>query len=124
MTVQHGGLTVERWARFSIDQQLLMIANEMHRAGKLYEPADREFLAGSLERVLRLVDLTVSARPRRALLRELLRWRDLVAALYLTCCPSNKRLIEAGSPREEHRAALRALLLLSPVAAAQIPLIT
>ena len=39
---QHASLTPERWARFSLDQQVLMIANEMHRASALQAAADRE----------------------------------------------------------------------------------
>src|SRR3989449_11634574 len=39
---QHAGLSPERWAAFSLDQQVLMIANEMNRAAKLMAPADRE----------------------------------------------------------------------------------
>ena len=35
---QHANLSAERWARFSLDQQVLMIANEMHRiARRIYE---------------------------------------------------------------------------------------
>lgn len=32
---QHAGLTEEQWARHGRDRQILMIANEMNRAGKL-----------------------------------------------------------------------------------------
>jgi hypothetical protein len=110
-TAQHGSLTTERWATYSLDRQILMIGNEMHRCAKLFAPLDRDRLRNGQERVLRLADLTVSCRPRRALLRELLRWRDLVAALYVA---------ERPSPAD-HRAAFRALLLLTPTAAAQIP---
>jgi hypothetical protein len=80
---QHGSLTLDRWLRFSHDQRILMIANELHRAGKLTEPGDRERRAHAYERVLALTDLTIQAPSRRAVRRELLRWRDLVAALYL-----------------------------------------
>ncbi len=110
---QHAGLTAERWSAFTLDQQVLMIANEMHRASKLFAAADRERLRGSYERVLRLVDLTVEVRERPGLRRELLRWRDLAAALY----------IDPDPDPAAHAAALRALLLLSPVAARQIPFI-
>ena len=50
---------------------------------------------------------------RRSLRRELLRWRDLIAELY----------VRSDSDLEAHRTALRALLLLSPVAARQIPFV-
>ena len=110
---QHTGLSPERWSAFGVDQQVLMIANEMHRASKLFGPGDGERLLGSYERVLRLADLTIEVRSRPGLRRELLRWRDLVAELY----------IAPGPDPAAHAAALRALLLLSPAAARQIPLL-
>ena len=111
MPVQHGTLTPARWSEFTPDQRILMIANEMHRCAKLFAPQDRARLRGGYERVLRLTDLTVACRPRRALLRELLRWRDVVAALYVD---------EAPAPAA-HRAAFEVLLRFTPVAALQIP---
>lgn len=110
-TAQHGGLTIERWAGFARDRQVLMIANEMHRAGKLLGPEDRQRLRGSLERVMVLTDLTIAVQPRPTFRRELLRWRDLVAALYVAAAPAQR----------EHRAAFAALLLLTPESAKQIP---
>src|SRR3990172_5993151 len=107
MGAQHASLTRERWSAFSLDQQVLMIGNEMHRCAKLFAPEDRARLRSGYERVLRLADLTVSCRPRRAVVRELLRWRDLVAALYVSDHPSP----------QGHAAALRALLSLTPAAA-------
>jgi hypothetical protein len=104
---QHASLTLERWSAFTRDQQVLMIANEMNRAGKLFGPADRDRLRNAYERVLRLADLTTEAQPSRSLRRELRRWRELAAAVYL-------------EPDEErHRAPLRALLLLTPASAKQ-----
>jgi hypothetical protein len=108
---QHAGLTPESWARFDLDRQILMIANEMSRASRLFQPADRPSLLRSYERVLRLLDLTVETRTRRGLRHELLRWRDLVAALYVSPEPSPSA----------HAAAFRCLLQLTPAAAKQIP---
>lgn len=106
---QHAGLSAERWASFPRDQQLLMIANEMNRAGKLLGPEDASRRAHAYERVLRLTDLTVAAQPSRSLRRELLRWRELVGQLYLSPDPVL------------HRQLFRALLLLTPAGARQIP---
>ncbi len=108
---QHASLTPERWARFSIDQQVLMIANEMQRASSLLAPDDRPSRQRTYERVLRLVDLTVEVQARRTFRRELLRWRDLVAALY----------VAPDADLEAHRAALRSLLGFRPAAWRQIP---
>jgi hypothetical protein len=110
---QHASLSPERWGRFPRGHQLLMIANEMNRATALMDADDGRSRSLAYERVLRLVDLTIAVNPQRTLRRELLRWRDLVAALYLETVP-NVRV---------HRAVLRCLLQLSPVTAAQIPYI-
>jgi hypothetical protein len=108
---QHASLSPERWASFDRDRQILMIANEMNRASGLLAPETIQSLKRCYERVLRLVDLTVAVQPHRGLRRELLRWRDLVAALYLASEPEPA----------EHAAAFRGLLLLTPAAARQIP---
>jgi hypothetical protein len=108
---QHALLTRERWSSFGLDQQILMIGNEMNRARKLMAADDRSRLQGCYERVLRLTDLTVAAQSRPNLRRELLRWRDLIALLYLA---------EAAAP-EQHDAAFLCLLQLTPVASEQIP---
>lgn len=107
---QHASLSPERWARFGLDQQILMIGNEMSRASSLLGDEDLGPLRRTYERVLRLVDLTVETWPRRGLRRELLRWRDLVAALY----------IAPGADADAHRAAFRGLLHLAPAAHQQI----
>ena len=108
---QHASLTLERWSAFSRDQQVLMIANEMNRAGRLFGPADRARLANAYERVLRLADLTAEAQPSRSLRRELLRWRELAGGVYLEPDPV------------AHRELFRALLLLTPASARQVPLL-
>ena len=107
---QHAGLSLERWRSFTLDQQLLMIANEMNRASKLMESADAARLKSAYERALRLADLTIEAQPRRALRRELLRWRDLVAGLY----------IAPASDAAAHGAAMRCLLQFSPTTYSQL----
>lgn len=108
---QHASLTPERWAAFNLDQQILMIGNEMNRGMRLMRPDDRERLATCYERILRLTDLTVEVNPRPALRRELLRWRDLIAELY----------IRPASDPADHAAAFRTLLYFTPTAAQQIP---
>jgi hypothetical protein len=110
---QHASLTAERWSAFDLDQQILMIGNEMNRALRFLTPEGRPNLLLCYERVLRLVDLTVEVQPRPPLQRELLRWRDLIAELYIGPDPD-----PAG-----HRQAFRSLLLFTPMAAQQIPLV-
>ena len=112
--MQHESLTAERWSAFTPEQQILMVANEMNRGSKLMSQEHRERLARAYERVLRLVDLTIQSQPRRGLRRELLRWRDLIAELYVSP--------EADPTR--HRMAFRALLHLTPASARQIPFVS
>lgn len=109
MTHQHEGLTLDRWIQFSAAQQVLMIANELHRARKLAEPGDESRRRNSYERVLYLTDLTIRAQSGRSLRRELLRFRDLAAELYLDPAPAASK----------QAALLKALLLLTPESALQ-----
>lgn len=108
---QHASLTPERWAGFGRDQQILMIAAEMNRASRLFGPDDRSRLANAYERVLRLADLTVEGQPSRSLRRELLRWRELAGGVCLE------------PDIQAHRQLFRALLLLTPASAKQVPLL-
>ena len=108
---QHASLTPEHWATFSRDQQIIMIGNEMNRGIRCLRLRDLSGLLLVYERVLRLVDLTVEVQTGYGLRRELLRWRDLIAELFIT-----PELQPA-----QHRAAFRALLLMTPEAAKQIP---
>ncbi len=92
---QHADLTADRWARFPFAQQVLMIGNEMNRGLFQLERSAWDSARGSYERVLNLVDLTVALPLARSRRRELLRWRDLVAALYLDSTPAVDAHVEA-----------------------------
>lgn len=82
----------------------------MNRARKRLQAGDADGLTAAYERILNLTDLTVDVQPAPALRRELLLWRDLIAALYV----SPHRL------QADHDAAFRALLTLIPAGYAQI----
>ena len=110
---QHAGLTPERWAQFEYPRQILMISNELHRAGKLDSPAASDRRRAALERVLALTDLTIAVQERPARRRELLRWRDLVASAYL----------DEATGATRHRELMRSLLRMSPESSTQVPLI-
>ncbi len=110
MATQHADMTEERWSRFPFDQQVLMIANELHRASRRCSAGDREGLRLGYERVFALLDVTVAVADRRSVRRELLRFREMLAERYL-----------APPDLAAHLALLRAFLQLSPGAHAQIP---
>jgi hypothetical protein len=108
---QHAELTQERWSNFTIDQQILMIANEMNRASALVSSGDLDRVKNCYERVLQLTDLTVRGGIRSSLRGELLRWRNLIVELYL----------EDRAQPDDHRRAFRCLLRFTPEASGQIP---
>ena len=110
---QHGTLDAERWSRFDLDQQVLMIGNEMNRVATAIELDRGEARRRGYERVLRLTDLTAGGRVPSTFRKELLRWRDLAAELY----------VRQSADAAGHRAAFRALLRLTPAAAKQIALL-
>lgn len=91
MSAYHKSLAPERWRALGLPAQI--------RATLAYA------------RALELLDLTAATSTRRGLLREILRWRDLVAEEYL----------EEHKTPETAQVLLRALLLLSAPSARQIP---
>ena len=61
---QHSALSSERWAEFSLDQQIMMIGNEMNRASGLMKADDTGRRRNAYARVLQLTDLTIGTPPR------------------------------------------------------------
>lgn len=80
---QHPGLTVEKWRAFPLFKRLLMIGNEINRAGHWIERNDVDEVNQSYERALELVDLTLATIDRPGLFKELLRYRELLGLQYL-----------------------------------------
>jgi len=106
----HADLTSERWSRFTLDQQILMIGNEMNRAMKLMSAEDLERRQACYERALQLADLTLGLEHGASLNRELRLWRGVIADLYA------RRASEPAT----HRTAFKLLLQLTPAASAQV----
>ena len=90
-----------------------MIANEMLRTSRRMGREDADARRLGYERVLNLTDLTIATTDHRSFRRELWRWRDVAAALYLEATPRPER----------HAQALRTLLLLEVHAAQQVTLL-
>ncbi len=83
--VWHKNLDAEKWQKFSLEKQILMVANELNRAINLtHRPNSRQEVVFCLERALELVDLTINNQSSSSLRRELFRWRDLLAEEYLS----------------------------------------
>jgi len=103
-------LTLERWSRFGFDQQVMLIANEMHRGLHSMSPDQRPSLQLVYERVLHMLGLTAQGKIGRNERREIQRWKEVVGQLYLG---------EHPDPAQ-HREALKVLLQLRPALAPQV----
>ncbi|HEX7319354.1 MAG TPA: hypothetical protein VF399_03225 [bacterium] len=78
----HPGLA-QRWHRFTQDQRLLMIANELNRAKNLLQDSNDPVEAvNAIQRAFELVDLTVEG-VSGTLRFELLRFREALAQVYV-----------------------------------------
>ena len=77
----HEGITLDRWKAFPFPDQIIMVSNDVHRAKACLERRDFRSARLACGRALDLFDLTVQAlgptSPGR--LRELLRWREVLA---------------------------------------------
>ena len=78
----HKTLTIEKWAGFAFSKQIIMIANELNRAGNWLEKNDSAEAQACYERALELLYLTVSVLKDKRKLRELVRFQEMLAYLY------------------------------------------
>ncbi len=80
----HRELTIEKWREFGTSKQILMIANELNRAANFAQRNDEAETTNALERAFELLDLTVSIGIRKNMLRELLRFREILSLQYIS----------------------------------------
>jgi hypothetical protein len=80
---RHRTLSADKWRAFPKGSQILMVANELGRAGHWMEKGDFENVRLCYERAFELVDLTVEDPKWRMKTRELLRFREALAESYL-----------------------------------------
>ena len=79
----HKSLTAEKWGKFPFYQQILMIANELNRAAKsitLQDPVETRLC---YERAMELTFLTIEGIKEKRKLRELCRFYEMLAALFI-----------------------------------------
>lgn len=81
----------ENWEKFSKEEQILNIAAELSRAKFWLKEKNKEHFLACLNRALELVDLTINASRYQKDLRELSRFRDVLAQFYID---ENKNLGE------------------------------
>lgn len=80
----HKTLTQDRWTKFPLKEQILMIASEILRAQNWLENKDIQTTCDCYERALELVDLTVSdQRLNLEQRKRLLQIREALSFIYI-----------------------------------------
>jgi len=80
---QHSQLSADRWFALPVYQQLLMISNELNRAGNWIKKKDSHIVHSCYERALELTQLTIDDQRWRGNLKELCRFNELMAQLFV-----------------------------------------
>ena len=94
--IYHKNMTTEKWFAYQGFKQLLMIANELNRAQHALENGDPEHAVHAWERAFELTDLTVEDPKNGRLLRELLRFREMLGETFINRDAVMNRLLMNG----------------------------
>ena len=78
----HKDMTVDKWKAFPFFKQILMVATELNRAGKLIKAEDFEETKRCYERAIELLCLTVETLEDKRKLNELLRFKEMLCMPY------------------------------------------
>jgi hypothetical protein len=81
----HKNLSLEKWSGIPLERRILMIANEMNRAGNWISKKDISEARLCYERAIELTCLTGSLPMHHNFRREFLRWKEMLGGLFL--CP-------------------------------------
>ena len=80
----HKNLTLKKWCNYSKGQQILMIANELNRAQNWLQKEENFEVNQCYERAFELLDLTLEDKKWHKGIKEILRFREMLAELYVT----------------------------------------
>lgn len=75
-------MDIMRWQKFSLAEQMGNIGSEISRARLFEEKKDLVQRTKSLERVLEMIDSTITDKRYAGRLKEVCRLREIVADLY------------------------------------------
>jgi len=86
--MQHGLLAHGEWSKLTLPKQMANIGSEGHRATKWLAKGRRDNAEKAFERMQELIDLTIAygrqdTPNRKALLKELCRFRELYCGAFL-----------------------------------------
>ena len=79
-------INIERWHAYSFYVQMGNIASELSRAVNFDKKGDSTHMTASLLRLLELIDTTIRDPKNRRRLRELCRFKEVVADWYAGTC--------------------------------------
>ncbi|MCK4782014.1 hypothetical protein KAS79_03800 [Candidatus Parcubacteria bacterium] len=79
----HKNLGSQKWQNFSKEEQILNIAAEFSRTKSWLVKNNEQEILNCLNRAFELIDLTINDQRWQKGLKELLRFRDVLAEFYL-----------------------------------------
>jgi cell division FtsZ-interacting protein ZapD len=82
--VYQKGMTQAKWHGYPRFQQILSIANELNRAQNALLKGDQSGATHAWERAFELTDLTLEDHLSAGLLKEMLRFREMLGELFLS----------------------------------------
>lgn len=80
----HKDLTIERWSKFTLFEQLANVGCDIERAIQWRKKGDLDYSKRAFDRALELLDLTIAdPKNRQGSLKELLRTREALIDFFL-----------------------------------------
>lgn len=83
MKIIHKSLASGRWHKMSLSEQLANIGSEFNRALHWKDKNDKESEEKSFDRLLELIDLTISDRRWKNRISEILRLREVICDFFM-----------------------------------------
>src|SRR3974377_1260146 len=93
MTVWHKLMTTEKWSRYPLEQQILMIGSEFARAKNILRNNVIHEVVQCYERAFELLDLCTKDPKWQPRLKELLRFREALGELYVDVSRDDPRFM-------------------------------
>ena len=93
MTIWHKSMDPEKWGRYPVERQILMIGSEFARAKNLLHAGLPDEVQQCFERAFELLDLCTTDPKWKPRTKELLRFREMLGELYLGCPPGDTRFM-------------------------------
>ncbi|HTY00317.1 MAG TPA: hypothetical protein VMG09_09850 [Bacteroidota bacterium] len=90
----HKSLTLERWVRYSLDKQILMVGSEFARAKVFLRSGEVGDAKECFERAFELLDLCADDPQWSRKRKELCRFREILGELYLSTKPDLSQCVE------------------------------